>query len=116
MYRSKETLSDTDQIGKSNTSKRLVYSDVKKHTQIKQINLAFVYRTADTSCGLDSTEIYTSCSVHKCEWHSISIVLFFLLLFNFDGFYKRFSNNVISTNFYLLLTLSTLFINIIFLY
>ena len=33
----------------------------------------FVYRTADISaltCSLDSSEIYISWSLHKCEWHS----------------------------------------------
>ena len=35
--------------------------------------IQFYYRTADISAlsrSLDSEEIYISCSVHKCEWHS----------------------------------------------
>ena len=40
------------------------------------MSFRFVYRTADISAlspSLDSLEMYISCSVHKCEWHSITI-------------------------------------------
>lgn len=47
-------------------------------TRCNTMPFRFMYLTADISApsrSLDSVEIYTSCSVHKCECHSMFDIL-----------------------------------------
>ena len=57
----------------------------------------FVYRTADISAlsrSLESADIYISCSVHKCEWHSIFVLYIELLFLLSMHFFRPISKNL----------------------